>query len=576
MNFRGYKPFSLILLYCFTLFPSFSQLLPHKDYFRPPVDFQVILSANFGEIRSGHFHSGIDIKTQGAEGKNIYAVADGYVSRINISPSGFGKALYITHPDGYVTVYAHLRSFREDIGEYVKSRQYEQKCFALNLFPARNEFPVKKGEIIAWSGNSGSSSGPHLHFEVREEKTQKPVNPLLYNFTVTDNIRPEIRNIFIYDLTGKPGEEKRRIPVIKHNESFLIQHDDAVVHIGSRTGIGVESYDLLNDSPNRCGIYSLHLFLDENQVYSHRLDKFSFSETQYVHSHIDYEESLRSSTVIEKTFLQPNNRMSIYEGVHNMGVIQLDDTLVHMLTLQLTDVHGNLSGLSFPVQMNAVPPPLRQPDAPEYTRIFPYQVSNTYSYGGFSIEIPANSLYDTLYFRYAMTEPAPGMLSPLHHIHDEYTPLHKDIRLSVRADEVAHDLTSKLLLVRVDKDGKYIPVGGSYRNGYLETTTRAFGNYTILMDTVPPLIRINSQSKLYDFTSQEKISFFVTDDLSGIKSYHGYIDGDWVLFEYDEKNDHLYYVFDRKRLPSGKKHFLVLTVIDERQNFSVINKEFYW
>jgi hypothetical protein len=577
MNIKYLFTYRLLLLFHAFLLLTFPALSQKKGIFRSPVDFQVLLSANFGEIRSGHFHSGIDIKTEGAEGKNIYACADGYISRIAVSPGGFGKALYIMHPNGYTTVYGHLKSFRDDIEQFTRQKQYEQKSFAVNLFPGKVAFPVKKGDIIAFSGNTGSSSGPHLHFEVRESASEKPVNPLLFSLGIMDNIPPEIRSIVVYDLDNSQYINKIKLPVIHSNGRSGLDQNRLPIEVGSKAGVGVEAIDLLNQSNNRYGIYTLQLFLDENQLFLSRLDKFSFDETQYVSSYIDYEEKMRTGTIIEKTFLQPNNLLSIYPLVYKQGIIRLTDTLAHEVKIIVTDTYGNSSSLEFPIRRTYRPlHPLLVKQQNEFARLFPYQATNSYSHDGFRLEIPAFALYDTLYFEFAQTAILPGTVSPLYHIHNKYTPVYKDFTVSIRPDSFPPGMESKLMVVEVDDEGTWIPFGGVFDNGWLTAKISEFGNYAVAIDTVPPEISPLDPTKNWDYGNLGRLDFTITDGGSGIKAYNGYIDGNWVLFEYDQKNDLLTYVFDPARLKKGTTHTLLLTVTDERQNSSVYRKEFTW
>lgn len=549
-------------------------------YFISPMDLPVHLSANFGELRSGHFHSGIDIKTQGRVGKPVYASAEGTISRINVSPVGFGKALYITHPEGFTTVYAHLDAFMPEVEGWVKNEQYLRKSFPVNLFPPAGLFIVGKGEQIGISGNTGTSSGPHLHFEIRDARNQNPLNPLEYLSEIQDDIAPLIQRICLYPL-GQTSmvdgrNEKKSFQVQGSRGRYRLTGPDPVP-VSGNIGIGVEVIDYLNHSWNKCGIYSMELTLDQELIYSHSLDEFSFAETRYINSHIDYEEKVTRGVNIQKAFLQPNNRMSIYRGVKDRGIIRLSDSLPRTVELRISDVHRNLSILRFRIQKSGQPLTLLAEKRPEpYSAVFPWEENNSYGSEGFKIFIPAKALYDTVLFSYARTPSLPGTCSPLHHVHRETTPVHAFFELWIKPDSFPPGKENKLLVVRQNGKGEWEPFGGKPEDGFIRTRTRDFGRYAIATDTVPPLIDPVNIRPGKNMAGLDQIEIRIKDDLSGIASYHGYIDNRWVLFEYDEKSDLLTHRFDTEKISPGQWHELVLTVIDERENFSVYHARFFW
>jgi hypothetical protein len=264
-----------------------------KDYFRSPLDIPLFLAGNFGELRPNHFHAGIDIKTESVEGKNIYAAAEGYVSRIKIATNGYGKVIYITHPNGYVTTYAHLQRFSDKIEEYVKKQQYHKEKFEIELFPGKKQLPVEKGEVIALSGNTGGSGGPHLHFEIRDEKTEIAINPLLFGFDIKDDIKPVIKNIAIYPLNDSSyvnGVNKEKYIDLAGSEGKY-RITGGPYTVSGEIGFSVEANDYLNGSSNKCGLFSVELLLDSNRIYYHEIEQIAFSESRYINSHVDYKKA---------------------------------------------------------------------------------------------------------------------------------------------------------------------------------------------------------------------------------------------------------------------------------------------
>ena len=558
-----------------------AQLSPDAgSLFVPPVDIQMLLSANFGELRADHFHSGIDIKTRGRSGLPVYACADGYISRIAVTPNGFGKALYIAHPNGYTTVYAHLDSFMPGVEAWVRNEQYSRKSYAINLFPGPEQFPVTRGQQIGLSGNTGSSAGPHLHFEIRNSRNQNPLDPLPFFPEIEDDIRPVIQHIYLYPLapgsTVQGRTEKKEIPVSGNKGRYSLNAPEPVPVSGT-FGIGIEAIDYVNHSWNKCGAHSLEVKLDGRKIYAHHIGEFSFAETRYINSHIDYAERVTSGKNIQKTFPDPNNRLSIYDSdIRHSGRITLTDTLVHTITIDVTDSHGNRSNLAFTVLKQERPGPVAISGRTNQTALFQWQNDNIYESQGFKIRVPPGTLYDTLCFTYARTERIPGSFSRVHHIDRITTPAHNPFQIWIAPDSVPAGLENKMCLVHIDKEGEYQCAGGSWEGKYLTTRTRQFGKYTVLADTMPPVIEPVNIRHEKNMSRNEDIRVKIKDDLSGIRTYHGYIDNRWALFEYDPKNDMLIYRFDPERVEGDRWHELVLTVVDEKENFSVYHARFYW
>ena len=304
--------FIRILFIISLIISSLTDTPKEKEQFISPVRIPLLLSANFGELRIDHFHSGIDIKTQGVTGKEVQAASAGYVYRITVSPGGFGNALYIRHTSGYSTVYGHLERFAPEIEEYVKAKQYENKSFGVSLYLSKEQFPVKQGDLIAYSGNTGSSGGPHLHYEIRKSDNEVPVNPLQFDFGAADNIKPVIEKLFIYPLTKETtvnGKKSvRKIDVSGAHGNYYIPAENEIT-INGEAGFGIKSFDLLNDSYNKCSVYSIELLIDSMTVFKYKMDKFSFSESRYINSHIDYETFMKDKIFIERTYLLPNDKL---------------------------------------------------------------------------------------------------------------------------------------------------------------------------------------------------------------------------------------------------------------------------
>jgi hypothetical protein len=550
-----------------------------RNLFIPPLKIPLSLSASFGELRSDHFHSGIDIKTQGVTGKEVVASDDGYIYLLLVSPVGFGRAVFIRHPTGYSTVYGHLDSYSPEIEAYVKAKQYENKSFAVTIYPPMERFRISRGEIIGFSGNSGSSSGPHLHYEVRKSDGEKPVNPLIFNFGIEDNLKPVIERLAIYTasagtvINGRRGNLYLNISGSDGNYSLA---DDTRISINGLAGFGITSYDYMNNTANRFGINSLELQIDSITWFSYQINEFSFSETRYINAHIDYEAAQKNNIEIEKTFVLPNDKLSLYKNFMNNGLYEFNDNKSHAVKIIVKDGTNNTSVLSFTVR----------PEVPEATpastgqdssiRRMPFGKSNLFASEGIKISIPEGALYDTLNFRYSKSDGNRNLLSDIHHLNNRFTPLQKAIGLSIRPDSIPPGKSSKLLIIKLDDRMNQNAIGGTFSDGYVNSDVTSFGNFAVTIDTIPPAIEVNGLADGINISDRKEIRVKIRDNLSGIKAYTGVIDGKWALFEYDPKNELLVYKLDPERITQGSNHKLTLTVTDNCKNSTSISREFTW
>lgn len=549
-----------------------------RTIFIPPLKIPELLSSNFGELRIDHFHSGLDIKTQGVTGKEVVASANGYINRISISPGGFGNAIYIKHPSGYTTVYGHLDSFTPEIEKYVKERQYEKKSFAITLFPSNDMFPVKQGDIIAYSGNSGSSGGPHLHYEIRKSDNEKPINPMLFDFGIADHIKPVVDMLVIYPvnrntLINKKNSIKKINVLGGHGNYYLPQESE--ISISGLAGFGIKAYDLTDDSPNRVAVYSLELSIDSISVFKYIMNGFSFNESRYVNSHIDYKTFMKDDIYIERMYVLPGDRLSVYKYVTNRGLFNFNDNKTHKVKIIITDADNNNSSLSFSIKAQSDKPQSKTL-ADQNVIEMPYNQTNTFSSENISINIPSGALYDTLYFSFKKEVGTKEMFSDLFYVSDKFTPVHKSYTLSLKPRSVPAELDSKMLIVQLDDDNNRIAASSKWTDGYLTADLLSFGRFYVGIDTVAPVISANGLSDGVNLTGKKAIKIKIKDDLSGIKSYVASIDGKWILLEYDQKNDLFIYNFDETRVTKGRTHNFSLKVDDNKDNSSVFNCSFVW
>lgn len=547
---------------------AFSLQATQAQKLRNPLDFPPLLSGNFGELRSNHFHSGIDFKTQGVEGKPIYAVQDGYVSRISVSPWGFGRALYLNHPDGTTTVYGHMQKFSNQLEAYVKKQQYEQETFTINLLLTPDQIPVKKGELIALSGNAGSSGGPHLHFEVRDTESEETIDPIdYYKSALKDTRAPKIQNIMICPVEGKGvvngSSKKLQLKTItaKNGKQTLTGKIEAWGEIG----LAVKAYDYMDNTSNIYGVKDITLSVDSQVIYHSNLDRFAFNESRYLNSFTDYEEWKARRSFYIRSFVEPGNRLRFIESV-NRGIINIDKARTYHLTYRLVDAFGNTTQLSIWIEGKKQPVP--QPDISE-TQFFHWNADNRFGTKGIRFTVPKGNLYNDLHFQYTVQEDETA-LAATHSLHNPMIPLHGACQLSLRLQNDTLKNKRQYGIARVQK-GSSAWVGGTYRNGWIDADIKDLGDYTIAQDTTEPTITPIAPAT---WTSKQSFTFRLSDNLSGVQTYRGEIDGQFVLFEMSNKSV-ITYKFDKQRLKRGR-HTLKLTATDGAGNQTTYSHPFVW
>lgn len=540
------------------------------DYFRAPMDTPLYLSAPFGSLRDNHFHSGMDIRTYEKEGLPIYAIADGYVVRIKISPGGYGKAVYINHPNGYTSVYGHLQKFEGKLASYIKNYQYQIKRFDFDHFPEVEKILVKKGEIIGYSGNSGTSSGPHLHFEIRDTKSEEPINPLLFGITAVDSLPPFINRVVFYDLSPNRPLLLSSETISKKNtlitDSGWVLLDTVKLNT-THVGIGIETYDYLTNKNKEYSVYCADLFADGKKQFSYRMDRINFADTKYINAHIDYEVYKNFGYRINKCFLDDGNNINIYPYMRNKGNLSIEVGQYKVVQFCAGDIYGQTFTLYVVMYCNA---------ASNYTETPCNQVTwypnknNQLNTSSIQLTVPKGALYDTLYpcLNFDLASVKKG-LSPVFQIHQPSTPIHVPITISIKPDSVLY--TNKLLLGLVNEQGTIKPAGGDFLNGWVTHKTSTFGSYVVIADSIAPQVKILHLNKRNELTDTTKINIKVDDLMSGIDTYQGYLNGKWILLEYDPKNDLLTYFFDEQTLFNQKQE-LQLIVTDKKGNSTTLKQ----
>ena len=564
----------VLFLIVFTLtINAHSQTYP-KDYFIPPLDIPLYLSGTFGELRSNHFHSGIDIKTQGVQGKRVYAIADGYVSRIKISTGGYGKALYITHPNGFVSVYGHLQKYNDTLQKFVKDLQYKRKSFSVESFPDKERFKVKKGDVIALSGNSGSSMGPHLHFEIREEATQFPVNPLFFeSIKIKDFTRPQILGFGIYPVDEESTINGKNDTVFYNVEGWgpncRLKGNPEII-INGNVNFGIKTHDLMNEISNKNGVYKISLFKDSIQVFGMKMDKLSFSTTRYINSLIDYRQYKEKGKRFVRTRIDTNNRLFIYNNVEGNGIYKFSDTLLHPMEFVVTDLYKNVSNLKFVIRSTDSLISHEKAQI-KNTRYFSYSRKNKIEEEGISASFSANSFYRSFGFTFTIAEGGEDHFSKVYQLGDRFVPVQKSFTISIKLDNGFSDISSKIFIAYSPNDEDYWYVGAKRNGEFVSAKTRLLGYFTLMVDTVAPQIKPINIKDGKNIAKQKTIKMKIREKQTAISSYNAYLNDDWILMEYDAKNNLLVYNYDQ-HLRKGENNFRLI-VIDAMKNKSEFEAE---
>jgi len=566
--FKNYLTLTFLLI-SYLAYSQTGYIKYPENYFRPPLDLAPIISGNFGEIRTNHFHSGLDFKTNQREGYPVFAVADGFISRIRVQIGGGGNALYVSHPNGFTSVYMHLRNYNDRISQVLKSYQYRAEKFDVDFPLLSVEIPIKKGEIIAYAGNTGGSSGPHLHFELRDTKTEETINPQLFGITIPDRVKPSITGLYLYHLNGNPFSEHtpKQFYQVNGVAGKYQLSPQSIITLGGESGFGIMTSDKNSASENQNGAYSIELFIDDRLIHSSVWEKFSFEYSRGINSHIDHPALISTGRRIQKSFIEPGNELNIYKNIVNSGLINLTDQTIHEAKYIVKDIAGNESVLNFRFRFDpAAKRPIKQLEGKKMA----FNQINTFDTIGLNITFPLKTLFNDLNFVYSRSPRPIGGYSLVHHVHNRLIPLYGTYSLSIKPDEdLPSNLRSKTLIVNTRK----IAQGGYYENGYVKAELKTFDSFYLALDTVAPkIIPVNIRNGV-NLASASRIQFRISDNLSGIDSFTALLDGRWVLMEYDSKSGSLWHRLDD--VLSNGKHDFQLIVNDRKNNTAMFHAVFY-
>ena len=562
------KSFIIKLFLTLTLIFPFilnSQIEYPKDYFSKPVEIPLVLSGNFGESRSNHFHSGLDFKTQNKEGLRIFSSAKGYVSRIKIAHRGFGKALYINHPNGFTTVYAHLKKFNKEIEDYIKKIQYDRKSYEIDLYLKKNQITIDKNQFIAFSGNTGSSTGPHLHYEIRKSSNQKPLNPILFGMHVNDSRRPELKSVYSYnnvDINNYKSLKPIKLFLKKINDSIFKTPE---IYLKGNSGFGINVYDRQDSANNKNGVYNISTYYNNEFINSIKYNSFLFEESILINTLIDFEHYIKNKERVIKLFKTSGNKLSLYENENN-GLINIKPNNSEF-KIKISDIEENNIFIIIPINSNKMEI-INKKDENLNLTINNKKINNdlnyNFIYGNQKINIPKNTFLQNVDLYVDFSNDSLKIINP-------NVPVFKNIKIIFPNSN--------------SKNGNYLANISEYKqetfvtsnlnvNNNFETKTKKLGTFFIKNDSIPPKIKSLNFNNEEWISNKKYLRIKISDQETGIKKYNGTINGSWVLFEYEYKKNEIFYEFD-KYYNKKAKNELEVTVEDMVGNISIFKSVFY-
>lgn len=546
----------------------FAQVDYPKDYFRSPLDIALQLSGNFGELRPNHFHAGFDLRTQQKEGLKVYAVADGYVSRIKISTFGNGKTIYINHPNGCTSVYGHLKMANGEIENYIKKTHYKEQSFEIEMFFKPDEMVVKKGEIIAFSGNTGASEGPHLHFEFRDSKTEFIINPMLFGFNkfLKDTKKPIVSGVYVYPLDSKTTVNHSKRPLLLN---VSLQKDgtylsDKVVANGS-IGFGISAYDTDDVSFNNNGVYKVQSFYNGKPNFGYEFNTYSFDDMRYINALIDYSRYKKMKQRVQKLFMKNPYNLSFIQADENKGILQVSPNLASQYRIEVSDFFGNKKIIAIPIKYDVLPTVILKESLQSNYFVRANKDSN-FTLANMSVFFPTGTFYEDFDLNFDVKKDTLFL-------HDDTVPAHTNFTVSIEDTKSTEAQREKMFIGRIE--GKKVNYNPTYRkDNVFNTKVKILGKYALVSDMVAPKISMAVPVEGKWISEQKTIQLSIYDELSGIKSYNGFLNGKWVLFEYDNKTRKLTHYFSDGIVADGANDLKVV-VMDNVGNSTTFETRFF-
>lgn len=540
---------------------AFSQYLPkanyNQQYYTWPVGAIKAIVANFGELRANHYHMGLDCRTEQVENKPVLAAADGYVAKVKVEPWGFGRAIYINHPNGHTSLYAHLNDFYPELENYVKVQQYQLKSWAVFLDIPANLFPVKKGQQIAFSGNAGGSQGPHLHFEIRDTKSEKVLNPLLMGMPIADNIAPDILRLAVYNRDISTYEQTPHIYTLKKLNGVYVPANGNIKINAEAVSFAITSYDRYTGSTNQNGIYEAVLYENDIPVSGFKMDSISYDDTRYLNAHIDYRYKAAGGPYLQHLSRLPGNYGGIYKSNGNDGIVDLKNEKTKAITIAVADPQGNTAKLKFSITSTGAASSTQVPN--DAVKLFRPGNVNVFENEFVQFYLNEKALYDAFYFRYKKILDAGGR--NIFQLHNALVPIQNYFTLKIKSDYFITD-TSKAVILR-SYGTKKDYVKAVFEKGWYKAKFREFGNFQLLQDNTPPSITPIGFYEGMNAAKLTRIVFSVKDNTEEIEKFTATLNGKWLRFTND-KGRNFVYKFDELCGPGN--HELVVTAVDQVGN----------
>ena len=556
--------------YLLTIFFLYASIINSQNSGDYPLEIPIILSGTFGELRPNHFHAGIDIKTKGTEGFKVYSIGDGYVSRIQITHGGYGKALYIKHDNGQSSVYAHLQKFSPKIEKIVKEIQYSKESYTFRTYPSKDEIRISEKELIGFSGNTGRSFGPHLHYELRDE-LDRPINPMAFkNYSVKDTIPPVVLGLY-YKLIPEnsisgSNSSFNELKLKKISNNLFISD---TLKTSGPVGFGINSFDRMNNTWNKMGLSNIKTNIDGNEIFNMDLNSFSYDEWRHINTFIDYPYYKNKKIKIQKLYIEEFNPLDMYKRSLGDGVVKINETNVtYLYSVKLFDFNKNQSEILVPIQW------VKQNDLSnrkiDFENMFKVNKDSTYNFKfpGAKVSIEKNSFYTDKIIQIFEE-------NNLLHVDKDSIPLLKGITIKMDVSRYNDSIRNRTYIGRIGENKKSSFVSSKKEENYVIAKVNNLGDFEIKIDSIKPNISVIDISDNQWISNRKNLSIKISDNESGVKNYRGTINDKWILLEYNPMKGILSYDFNDNVNRDDAKNVLEIKIEDNVGNEKKLIKTFY-